>query len=370
MFSLRRVCDIYGQKSFLYYTLFRYLKKEGSVKKGFYLENWHKLSLPVVQIANELNPFYNKGVVFYAALANHLPYENIKFITVYGLLQNALDVGALQKTKILVEATSGNTGVALALMAKHFGINKVKLVVAPDIPDGKRYPLILAGAELIYPKEGLSAIATAREMGGGGWKPDGWQPDSGYLNLDQYANPFGAEPHSTFTADKIVEKLFYNTPSIFVSGIGTGGTMVGIGKYIKRNNMRAVNIGVLLKAGSEIPGVRDLNRMKEITLPWRDFSDGIVEIGSRQSYLASLWLNWVMGITPGPSSGFAYLGALKFIKSLIDSKLDSFRDDHDKVRVVVIFPDGNRPYGDRYMANLPFECLSPATAPLPWNWKV
>ncbi|MCL4405364.1 MAG: pyridoxal-phosphate dependent enzyme [Patescibacteria group bacterium] len=335
--------------------------------RGYYIKNWDKWPLPVVPVPNELNPFVSDRVDLSVALAYHLPYENIKFLTVYGLLAGAESRGLLQGVHTLVEATSGNTGVTLAAMANSFGNLHVKLVVAPDLPDGKRYPLITAGAEMIPPENGLSAIATARKLGGGGWKPENWHADNGYLNLDQYANLDGAKPHADFTAPKIMEQVPY-PPTVFVAGVGTGGTLVGISDYMRRNLGKIAVVGVLLSPGQEIPGVRDLNHMKEITLPWREASNDYIEIDTRPSYLASLWFNWIMGLTPGPSSGFAYLGALKFInKHKMAGTLDSLRDKQGRIHAVILFPDGNRPYGDRYMANLPFDYLKPSTAPLPWK---
>jgi cysteine synthase len=286
---------------------------------------------------------------------------------VLGLLNGAEKSGALDGAHTLVEATSGNTGIVLAGMAKAFGISHVKLVVAPDLPDGKRYPLILAGADIIAPHENMSAIATARALGGGGWKSNNWHHDNGVLNLDQYANLDGTTLYADFVAPKILAQMSH-APTVFVAGIGTGGTLIGIGNGLRQRIKNITTVGVLLAPWNEIPGVRDENRMKEITLPWREAADKIVEAETRPSYLASLWFNWIMGITPGPSSGFAYLGALQFLKNKKGAgTLNSVRDIDGKVRVVMLFPDGHRPYGDRFMANLPFEWTRPSTAPLPWT---
>jgi len=322
---------------------------------NFYSEGWNKWPLPIVPISEKLNPFERDGVELSAALMNHMPYENVKFLTVYGLLLGAKE--KLKSVNTLVEATSGNTGIVLAAMAKSFGVSHVKLVVSQDLPDGKRYPLIMSGAELVPPDENLSAIATARKLG----------ELDGYFNVDQYGNLDGTFLHERFTGPKIFGKLSY-PPTVFVAGVGTGGTIIGISKYLRRKVHSVTIVGVFLSLGQEIPGVRDLVRMKEITLPWRESLDEIVEIETRPSYLASLWFNWIMGITPGPSSGFAYLGALKFLNLQKKSgALDSLRDDQGRINVVILFPDSNRPYGDRFTANLPTNCFRSSTAPLPWN---
>lgn len=327
--------------------------------RSHYINCWKSWPLPVMKVPKKLNPFADDQVDLSVALTCHLPYENVKFLTVLGMLLGAEESGSLLRVHTLVEATSGNTGIVLAEMAKSFGISRVKLVVANDLPEGKRLPLVMAGAELIPAEEGLSGIGTARKLG----EQDGW------LNLDQYANLNGVALHKVFTAPKILEQVSC-PPTVFVVGVGTGGTLVGASIGLRRALMKITIVGVLLKHGDEIPGVRDFDRMKEITLPWRQALDEIVEIETRPSYLAALWFNWVMGITPGPSSGFAYLGALKFLhQHKVTGTLDSLRDKQGRIHTVILFPDGNRPYGDRFMANLPAEYLKASTAPLPWQFS-
>ncbi|MGD0328284.1 MAG: pyridoxal-phosphate dependent enzyme [Minisyncoccia bacterium] len=340
-------------------------------QRSHYLKCWRNWPLPVFPISDKLNPFKDDGVDISVALASHLPYENIKFLTVYGMLLRAEGSGMLRGVHTLVEATSGNTGVVLAAMAKSFGIPHVKLVVAPDLPDGKRYPLLLAGADIIPPEEGLSVIGTARKLGGGGWKAEGWHAENGVLNLDQYANPANTELHAELTAPRILNRAVY-PPAVFVAGIGTGGTLIGVSEYLRRKLKNIRIVGVLLSSGQEIPGVRDLNRMEEITLPWREALDDYIEIQRRPSYLAASWFNWTMGITVGPSSGLAYLGALRFLRrckeNVTGATFDSLRNDDGRIHVVILFPDGNRPYGDRFMANLPPNNQKASTAHLPWEW--
>lgn len=330
-------------------------------ERSYYLKNWKSWTLPVIPVPEKLNPFKAENVDLSVVLTSHLPYESVKFLTVLGLLEGAEKKGRLEDVHTLVEATSGNTGIVLAAMAKSFSIPIVKLVVANDLPEGKRLPLVMTGARLIPPTEGLSAIGTARELGK-------WDGRDGCLNLDQYSNLDGTVLHDTFTASRILDQVAY-PPTVFVAGVGTGGTLVGVSKHLHERRENITVVGVLLKQGNEIPGVRDLARMKEITLPWRESTDTIVEIESRPSYLAALWFNWVMGITPGPSSGFAYLGALKFLRIQKEMDLlDKLRDKHGRIHVVILFPDGNRPYGDRFMANLPSDYLKESTAPMPWGF--
>ena len=307
---------------------------------NYYLDRWNRWQFPIAVVPNKLNPFAADGVVISVVLMGHLPYENSKFITVLGLLQGATKRRVLYGVDTLVESTSGNTGLVLSSVARFFGISRVILVVNPNLPPGKRIPLVLSGAEVIAPNEGMSGIATARMMGGGGWKPDDWQSNGPCLNLDQYANPDGTELHTKYTAEKILAQMDNNPPTVFVAGMGTGGTLIGISNRFRKRLKNISIVGVLASPENEIPGVRDLNQMKEVKLPWRESLDKVMQIKAKPSYLASMWLSWVMGLTVGPSSGFAYLGALKFLKqSKKDGTLDKLRNRKGKVNVTILFAD-------------------------------
>jgi cysteine synthase B len=341
------------------------------MKRGYYLEHWKEWSLPVMSVPRELNPLQAQGVHLSLALTCHFPLESTKSATVAGLVSGAEDMGMFRDVDTLIEATSGNTGIALTAMVKHLKsprgkAMRVKLVVDPRVPVGKRYPLILAGAEIISPQEGMTAIATARKQGGGGWRATEWQADNGCLNLDQYGNPAGTALHTAFTAPKILEQLRYR-PTVFVAGIGTGGTLIGVSRHLRQNLEKIMVVGVICAPGQEIPGCRDLNGLEEIRLPWRESLDEIVEIPTQPSYHAAFWFNRILGITPGPSSGFAYLGALKFLyKHKRAGTLDSLRDDRGRIHAVILFPDGNRSYGERFLANLSPDYIRVSTA-LPWK---
>jgi cysteine synthase len=330
-----------------------------------YLIDCDRWRLPVVPIIPELNPFAQDGVDVFAALAYELPFHNIKTPTILGMLQHARAAGALEGVHTLVEATSGNTGFVLAMLASVFDIRRVQLVVAPDIPDGKRYPLICAGATLVTPEAGLSGVATARQRGGGGWKAEGWCPDNGYLNLDQYANPANSLLHEKWVGPKIWEEMNGDL-SVFCAGIGTGGTLCGISRCLRDRAAALTVVGVLRAPGQEVPGVREEARMKEISLPWREAAGVCVEVSTRPSYAMSLWFAWRMGLTLGPSAGFAYLGLLKFLaKQKQDGTLDALRSRDGRIRAAVLFADTFRPYGDRFTAHLPLTYLHPSTAPQP-----
>ena len=321
----------------------------------------------------EINPLYNDGLRPFAVMGcNMAPYQHIKILSVLGMILDMLDRGLVPRVKRLVEGTSGNTGQALLGYAHYIGVPEVVLVIQRDLAVGKKDPLELAGAKFIYPMDGKSAIATARFLGGGGYSPDdSWGPtEDGTLCLDQYGNENNEVLHEYYTGPKILEAL--PNIRIYAGGIGTGGTTRGIVKHIRSRVENFKSIGVLCAPGEKIPGVRDLDRLKEVRLRWQDVIDVRMEMTTRQSYLATVWINWLTGWMGSPGGGFNYAALLKFVKSCKETgkpyPLDDLRvrggPDDGLIPAAFMIPDGVRPYIDHFKANLPSDWLRMETAPL------
>lgn len=336
---------------------------------------------PLIPGPEELNPFTEDGVEFFLTLPGcGLPGENIKYGTVRGMLDDAYVRGLLAKTHTLIEATSGNTGLELATQAplKPYKIKRVVLVTNPDLAFGKRGPLVLRGATLIDadrngPDGEPSTIATARARGGGGWRADDdWHPNDGWLNLDQYGNRYNALYHERVTGPDIHSFMLGRLKkdlTAFYAGIGTGGTIIGVSNYLRNASDGKIRIGgVLCKPKEKIPGVRDRKRMMEITLPWEQSCDIVYEVGTRMAYLTTLWLLWLTLYSYGPSTGFAYVGALLDIHAhKVAGTLDKIRNKAGKVVVAVLAPDTYRPYIDHFHADLMPDWMRRSSAPLPWH---
>jgi cysteine synthase len=262
--------------------------------------------------------------------------------------------------------------LALLAYARCIGVPEILLVIQRDLAVGKKDPLDLAGAEFIYPMEGMSAIATARLLGGGGYSPDAsWGPaDDGTLCLDQYGNEHNEDLHEWYTGPRILEAV--PNLRIYAGGIGTGGTTRGIVKYMRQHVENFKSVGVLCAPGEKIPGVRDLARLKEVRLRWQDAIDVKMEMTTRQSYLATFWMNGLTGWMGGPGGGFTYAALLKFVKSCKETgkpyPLDDLRvkggSDEGLIPAAFMIPDGVRPYIDHFKANLPSDWLRMETAPL------
>ncbi len=343
------------------------------MRENYYLSVWERLPLPVVPVCHEeLNPFIKDGVEMHAVLGYHLPYDTMKFLAALGLLRDAAKRGMLVGVHDFIEATSGAFGFALAnlALADPFNIPHVNLVMKEDVPLGKKMPPFFAGAHIIPPEEGLSPIATARKLGGGGWKPDGgWKANNGVLNLDQYANPANCDLYRDWAAPRLLKQL--SELNVFVCPVGTGGTICGFSECLRKRLGRenVTIVGAMCAPGVEAPGVRDLAGMKEISLPWRGAIDERIEVEKDIAYLSALSFQWFMGLAPGVSSGLAYAGALAFLKTRKDAgTLDSLRNQRDgKIRVAILFHDNSRPYVVDRFPNLHYDLQKSSTAPTPWQ---
>lgn len=343
-------------------------------KGSYYLDNFDRPHpLPVIPVCDDLNPFRKDGVELYVALGYHLPYDTMKFLAVLGLLTNARETGILEPGDVLVEATSGASGYVLAQLgtAEPFSASRVVLIMKDDVPLGKRFPPYFAGAEIRPPESGVSGIGTARKLGGGGWKPGKkWRKSrEGWLNLDQYANPANGVLYCDWAAPKILEQI--RDVNVFCGPVGTGGTIVGLSEGLRgrlgRENVTIV--GAMCAPGEEVPGVRDLDAMKEISTPWQRAIDERIEVPAKPSYLAAAWLQWLMSLPVGLSSGLDCVAAWLFLKKHKENgDLDRFRNQRDgKIRVVILCHDNARPYVVDRFPMLPTKWQKPRTAPWPWD---
>lgn len=180
---------------------------------------------PIVELRN-VNPGY-PGVRIYAKLEGFNPSGSLKDRIVKYMLEKAQENGELTKDKILIEPTSGNTGISIATFAKLKGYSFTAVI--PENVSKERLELIRGlGGELILTdgaKGTNGSIQVAKEM---------VQKDSKYFMLDQYSNPNNVLAHYETTAPEIIDEV--PNIDIFVAGLGTGGTLMGVGRRLKENN--------------------------------------------------------------------------------------------------------------------------------------
>ncbi len=219
------------------------------------------------------------------------------------MIEKAEAAGKLTKDKTIIEATSGNTGIALAWLGRHKGY-KVTIVMPDSMSMERRQLLKINGAELILTKGALgmgAAIAKANEMAA---------KDKRYFMPDQFSNPANPLAHYETTAVEILDDFPYDKIDALVAGIGTGGTIIGVAQRLREKNPNLKVIGVEPPPGDEIQGLKCLG---EALPPFWDQSiiTEKTQVSSRQAAEASSRLLKEEGIFTGLSSGATTYQALK-----------------------------------------------------------
>ena len=174
------------------------------------------------------------GGRIFAKLEKNNPAASIKDRVAYHMIEDAVNRGALTPGMKIVEPTSGNTGIALALVGKQLGYD-VAIVMPASMSDERKALIRSFGAELILIEEGgmQGAVDKAKEMASTGE----------YFMPDQFNNPANPRIHELTTGPEILSAL-EDDVAVFVAGIGTGGTVTGVGRAIKAKNPEATIVGV------------------------------------------------------------------------------------------------------------------------------
>jgi len=219
------------------------------------------------------------------------------------MIEKAEQSGELTKDKTIVEATSGNTGIALAWLGCQKGY-KVTIVMPDSMSQERRQLLRINGAKLILTKGALgmgAAISKAREMAA---------QDKKYFIPDQFSNPANPLAHYETTAVEITNAFPYDKIDVLVAGIGTGGTLIGVAQRLREKYPNIKVIGVEPPPGDEIQGLKCLG---EALPPFWD-PDLIAEkarVNSQQAAEVTRQLLNKEGIFAGLSSGAVVHQAVK-----------------------------------------------------------
>lgn len=282
---------------------------------------------PMVELRS-INP--NPKVKLLVKLEGTNPGGSVKDRAAYHMIKQAFASGKLKEGMSLIEPTSGNTGIALAMCARLLGV-KMELVM-PDNASTERIRTMEAFGATVYltpakySMEG--AIDFAKEKLAAG----------GYLMLDQFSNPDNFDAHYRSTGPEIWRDTNQEV-SHFVSAMGTTGTIMGVSKFLKEQNSAVQIVGVQPKDGSNIPGIR---RWPKEYLPKifdRNRIDQIEDVSEEEAVTMTRRLASEEGIFCGMSSGGAVVAA-----SRICSQIESGT-------VVAIICDR----GDRYLSTSLFQ---------------
>jgi cysteine synthase B len=269
-----------------------------------------------------------KNIEIYAKLEGYNPGGSVKDRPALQMVTEAEDSGELTKDKIILDSTSGNTGIAYAWIGALKGY-KVELVMPMNVSEERKRIVRAFGAKITFsdPLEGSDgAILESRKL----LKENPVK----YFKPDQYNNSANSRAHYLTTGNEIFKQT-EGRVTHFVATIGTGGTIMGTGKRLKE-----FNSGIqIIAAEPEYPlhGIEGLKHMESSIVPGiyhEDKLDGKIPTPTEESYDMAKRLALEEGLFVGQSSGAAMWAALELAKNL------------DEGIIVTIFPDG----GDKYLS--------------------
>lgn len=282
---------------------------------------------PLVEAQNLIS---NKNVKLLLKLEGNNPGGSVKDRAAYNMIASALDRGAIKKGDKLIEATSGNTGIALAMIAQLLNI-EIELVLPENSTKERTQTMRAYGAKVILtPAE--EGIIGSRDYA------DQKVAEGGYVMLNQFANDDNWKAHYKTTGPEIWTDT-EGKVTHFVAAMGTTGTIMGTSTYLKEKNPAIEIIGAHPSDGSKIPGIR---KWPEEYLPKifdRSKVDTILEVSENEARAMTKRLAKEEGVFAGMSSGGSVATAVKIANS-IESGI-----------VVAIICDR----GDRYLSSDLFE---------------
>jgi len=229
------------------------------------------------------------------------PFGSIKDRTAAYLLAGMAERGELDG-KELVEATSGNTGIALAALAALMG-TRLTVTIPDGVPEEKKVLLRMLGAEVWetpddlcpvdHPKDG--AIALARSLAAS-------ENGTRYVMVNQYENPDNVLAHYETTGPEIWSQTEGKIRT-FVTGFGTCGTITGIGRYLKEQDPSIRVIGVEPQKGHRLPGLKSFQEAKEPSILDWSVIDDVIHVDDDAAYGFTRRLFLEEGLMVGPSTG-------------------------------------------------------------------
>ena len=283
---------------------------------------WTIGNTPMVKINNMHS---NQHVQIYAKLEGFNPTGSIKDRIALKMIEEAEITGELTKDKIIIEATSGNTGIGLSMIGRVKGY-KVQIVMSSAVSIERQKMIKAFGGEIILTDHSLGtdgAIIKVRELIA--------ENPAKYFNPNQFSNEHNKLAHYKTTAEEIWTQT-QGQVSHFVSSLGTSGTLMGVGMGLRKKNKSIKIIEAQPVCGHYIQGLKSMEEaiVPEIYDPMQIDSSVLIE--SEEAFEMSRRIVNEEGIFVGMSSGAAMLAALKTIEQL------------DSGVMVVIFPDRGEKY--------------------------
>jgi cysteine synthase B len=268
----------------------------------------------------------NNNITLLLKLEGNNPGGSVKDRAAYNMIKSALDRGEINQESRLIEATSGNTGIALAMIASAFGLN-IELVMPENSTKERIQTMEAYGAKVTLTPSDIG-IEGSRDYA------ENKAINEGYFMLNQFANADNWKAHYKTTGPEIWSDT-QGKVTHFVSAMGTTGTIMGTSTYLKEKDKNIQIVGAQPTDDSRIPGIR---KWPEAYLPKifdRTKVDKIIEVSESEARAMTKRLAKEEGIFAGMSSGGSVTAALKLSETL------------DKGIVVAIICDR----GDRYLSS-------------------
>ncbi|MFN3813543.1 MAG: cysteine synthase B [Aquificaceae bacterium] len=288
---------------------------------------------PMVKIKRVIPKDLSPKVEIYAKLESFNPGGSVKDRPALSMFLSAIKHGILKEGSCVIDATSGNTGIALAMVGASLGV-PVELAMPANVSEERKKIIKSFGAEvhLTDPLEGTDgAILFVREKVR--------RKSDRYVYLDQYNNQANWKAHFYSTGVEIWNQTAGRITH-FVAGIGTGGTVMGTGRRLKVYNPDIQVIGV--QPAYPFHGIEGLKHIESSIKPGifdETFLDRTIFVETEDAYSMTKRLALEEALFVGQSSGAALFAAIQVAK------------DIEEGLVVVIFPDG----GEKYLSTAPFK---------------
>ena len=277
---------------------------------------------PMVDISN-ISP---NGVKIFAKLESFNPAGSIKDRVAKYLIQDAEEQGKLIDGSTIIEPTSGNTGIALAMISRVKGY-KLKVVMPDNVSDERKSVLLSLGAEIIYSdgEQGTNgAIRLAEKIA---------EENRDYFMPYQYGNEANPRAHYETTGPEIIEQL--PDIDVFVAGLGTGGTLMGVGKALKEYNKNIKVVAAAPHPEEVVPALRSIEHGFIPPILDLEKLDSRILVGEEESFYWTKMLMESCGIFAGVSCGAVTAAALKVAKKIKTGN------------IVIIIADS----GERYLSS-------------------
>lgn len=266
----------------------------------------HIGNTPLIEVTSILS---KKGVRLFLKLEGNNPGGSVKDRAAFNMINEALRREDIKKGDTLIEATSGNTGIALAFIAQLLGLNMI--LVMPENSTEERVKTMRA--------YGAQVILTASETGIEGARDYAitLQKEKGYVMLNQFENDDNWKAHYKTTGPEIW-KATNGEVTHFVSAMGTTGTIMGVSTYLKKQNKNIKIVGVQPKDGSKIPGIRKWPKQYLPKIFNESKIDQTIEVSELEAKKMTQQLAKEEGVFAGMSSGGAVHSAIQ-LASTIDT---------------------------------------------------